>query len=96
MHFLLHVELLQVRAVNPGEDVPIDKTNVVPWRVIAKVAKLGAGAALSCEMLPSRPVRKATRGIKPQPREAVEVPVSEQRSDLCLRLGLLGRDVLTP
>src|SRR4030095_10904471 len=38
----LVMELLQIRSLDPGEDVPVDKAHVVAGRVIAVITELGA------------------------------------------------------
>ena len=82
MHLFLHVVLLQIRTIDPREDIPVDKSGVIARRIIAEIAELRACPALRREMFTARAIGETPRRIDPQPAEPIEIAISEKRREL--------------
>ena len=82
MHHLLVLVQLHVGPVEPCEDVPVDEADVVAGDVVAVVSELGAAATLARGVFALGAVGFATVRLQPQPLQAGQCLVVQQRGQL--------------
>ena len=57
MHFFFVLKLLDVRAIQPSEDVPVDVSHVIAGDVVAVVGEVRAGTAFAGQVFAATTVR---------------------------------------
>ncbi len=81
MQFLFVPIEFEIRALDAGEDIPVDVADVVAGGIVAEVVELGAGPPLAREMFAATAIGQPAGRQQPHPLDPRKGAVVEQRRE---------------
>ena len=79
MHFFFMPILFDVRAIEPGKDIPVDVPHIIASRVIPVVVEFSAGSPFAGEMFTTAAVRHPPHRQQPHPLDPCQGRVFQKR-----------------